>query len=47
MTKRAIFQTPPTKNLINVGLLVVRLGMGAGFLWVKNVDLYWKQIAKK
>jgi len=33
MTKRAIFQTPPTKNLINVGLLAARLGLGAGFLW--------------
>ncbi len=33
MTKRTIFQTPPSKNLINVGLLVVRLGLGAGFLW--------------
>jgi len=33
MTKRTIFQTPPSKNLINVGLLAVRLGLGAGFLW--------------
>ncbi len=33
MTKRALFQTPPSKNLINVGLLAVRLGLGAGFLW--------------
>ena len=33
MTKRAIFQTPPSKNLINVGLLAVRLGIGTGFLW--------------
>jgi len=33
MTKRAIFQTPPTKNLINVGLLAARLGLGGGFLW--------------
>ncbi len=33
MTKRAIFQTPPSKNLINVGLLALRLGIGAGFLW--------------
>ncbi len=33
MTKRAIFQTPPSKNLINVGLLAARLGLGAGFLW--------------
>ncbi len=33
MTKRAIFQTPPSKNLINVGLLAVRLGLGGGFLW--------------
>jgi len=31
--KRAIFQTPPSRNLINVGLLAVRLGMGVGFLW--------------
>ncbi len=33
MTISAIFQTPPSKNLINVGLLAVRLGLGAGFLW--------------
>ncbi len=33
MTKCNIFQTPPSKNLINVGLLAVRLGLGAGFLW--------------
>jgi len=33
VTKRAIFQTPPSRNLINVGLLAVRLGLGAGFLW--------------
>jgi len=33
MTKTAIFQTPPSKNLINVGLLAARLGLGAGFLW--------------
>ena len=33
MAKRTIFQTPPSKNLINVGLLAVRLGLGAGFLW--------------
>ncbi len=33
MTKTTIFQTPPSKNLINVGLLVVRLGLGAGLLW--------------
>ncbi len=33
MTKCTIFQTPPSKNLINVGLLAVRLGLGAGFLW--------------
>ncbi len=33
VTKRAIFQTPPSKNLINVGLLAVRLGIGTGFLW--------------
>ncbi len=33
MAKRALFQTPPSKNLINVGLLAVRLGIGAGFLW--------------
>ncbi len=33
MTKRALFQTPPSKNLINVGLVAVRLGIGAGFLW--------------
>ncbi len=33
MAKRTIFQTPPSKNLINVGLLAVRLGIGAGFLW--------------
>jgi len=33
VTKRALFQTPPSKNLINVGLLVARLGLGAGFLW--------------
>jgi len=33
VTKRTIFQTPPSKNLINVGLLAVRLGLGAGFLW--------------
>jgi len=33
MTKKAIFQTLPSKNLINVGLLAVRLGIGAGFLW--------------
>ncbi|GFN39040.1 MAG: hypothetical membrane protein, partial [Marine Group I thaumarchaeote] len=33
MTKRTIFQTPPSKNFINVGLLAVRLGIGAGFLW--------------
>ncbi len=31
--KKSIFQTPPSKNLINVGLLAVRLGLGAGFLW--------------
>jgi len=31
--KKSIFQTPPTKNLINIGLLAVRLGLGAGFLW--------------
>jgi len=30
MAKTAIFQTPPSKNLINVGLLAVRLGLGAG-----------------
>ena len=30
MTKCNIFQTPPSKNLINVGLLAVRLGLGAG-----------------
>ena len=28
-----ILQTPPSRNLINVGLLAVRLGLGAGFLW--------------
>ena len=33
MTKRALFQTPPSKNLINAGLLAARLGLGAGFLW--------------
>ncbi len=33
MTKRALFQTLPSKNLINVGLLALRLGIGAGFLW--------------
>ena len=33
MTKRTIFQTPPSKNLINIALLAVRLGLGAGFLW--------------
>jgi len=33
MTKRTIFQTPPSKNLINVGLLAARLGLGGGFLW--------------
>jgi len=33
VTKTAIFQTPPSKNLINVGLLAARLGLGAGFLW--------------
>ncbi len=33
MTKRAIFQTPPSKNLINIGLLAARLGLGGGFLW--------------
>jgi len=33
MAKRAIFQTPPSKNLINAGLLAARLGLGAGFLW--------------
>jgi len=33
VTKRALFQMPPSKNLINVGLLAVRLGIGAGFLW--------------
>jgi len=33
MAKRTIFQTPPSRNLINVGLLAVRLGLGAGFLW--------------
>jgi len=33
MTTRTIFQTPPSKNLINVGLLAVRLGLGATFLW--------------
>jgi len=33
VTKRALFQTPPSKNLINAGLLAVRLGLGAGFLW--------------
>ncbi len=33
MTIRTIFQTPPSKNLINVGLLAVRLGLGAVFLW--------------
>ncbi len=33
MAKRTIFQTPPSKNLINVGLLAARLGLGAGFLW--------------
>ncbi len=33
MTKTTIFQTPPSKNLINIGLLAVRLGLGAGFLW--------------
>jgi len=33
MAKRTIFQTPPSKNLINAGLLAVRLGIGAGFLW--------------
>jgi len=33
VTKRAIFQTPPSKNLINISLLAVRLGIGAGFLW--------------
>lgn len=33
MTIKSIFQTPPSKNLINVGLLAVRLGLGAGFLW--------------
>jgi len=31
--KMSIFQTPPSKNLINVGLLAARLGLGAGFLW--------------
>jgi len=30
---RVLFQTPPSKNLINVGLLAARLGLGAGFLW--------------
>lgn len=33
MTIRTIFQTSPSKNLISIGLLVVRLGLGAGFLW--------------
>jgi len=33
VTKSAIFKTPPSKNLINVGLLAVRLGLGAVFLW--------------
>ncbi len=33
MTKTTIFQTPPSKNLINVGLLAARLGLGGGFLW--------------
>jgi len=33
MKINAILQTPPSKNLINVGLLAVRLGLGAGFLW--------------
>ncbi len=33
MTKRTIFQTQPSKNLINISLLAVRLGIGAGFLW--------------
>jgi len=33
VTKRTIFQTPPSKNLINVGLLAARLGLGGGFLW--------------
>ncbi len=33
MTTRTIFQTPQSKNFINVGLLVIRLGLGAGFLW--------------
>jgi len=28
-----ILQTPPSRNLINVGLLAVRLGLGAGFIW--------------
>jgi len=26
-------QTPPSRNLINVGILVVRLGIGTAFLW--------------
>jgi len=33
MTKTTIFQTPPSRNLINVGLLAARLGLGGGFLW--------------
>ena len=28
-----ILQTPPSRNLINIGLLAARLGLGAGFLW--------------
>ena len=28
-----ILQTPPSKNLINVGLLAVRLGISFAFLW--------------
>ena len=29
----AILQTPPSKNVINVGLLAVRLGISFAFLW--------------
>jgi len=29
----SVFQTPQSKNFINVGLLAIRIGIGAGFLW--------------